>query len=96
MLAALLRDPETQAFHAAAPQAGRLLRPLCQALGVRQPDWLRRPPRPRPAARRAPRPRPQGAAPPRPRTHPSPMLPTDRPLQGYVLRAADAWKKPGT
>ncbi len=40
----------------ATPQAARLLRPLCHALGVDQPAWLNRPPRPRPA-RKPPKPR---------------------------------------
>ncbi|MCX7379288.1 MAG: hypothetical protein NTY94_21365 [Alphaproteobacteria bacterium] len=43
----LLQQPHTQEFVQAAPQAGRLLRPLCHALGLDQPDWLKRAPRPR-------------------------------------------------
>jgi hypothetical protein len=97
MLADLLRDPETRALVAAAPQAGRLLRPLCQALGVRQPDWLRLPPRPR-------APRPEQTATPshhRPSHHrppglPWPLLPTDKPLQGYVIGARRGWTKKST
>ncbi len=50
----LLQQPNTQDFVQAAPQAARLLRPLCHALGVDQPAWLKLPPRPRPA--RKPRP----------------------------------------
>ncbi len=50
----LLQNPHTQDFVQAAPQAARLLRPLCHALGVDQPAWLQLPPRPRPA--RKPRP----------------------------------------
>jgi hypothetical protein len=39
-------------------QAARLLRPLCHALGVDQPAWLKLPPRPRPPRKpRAPHPR---------------------------------------
>ena len=38
----LLRDPETMALVAKAPQAGRMLRPLCHLLGVRPPEFLRR------------------------------------------------------
>jgi hypothetical protein len=38
----LLRDPETMALLEKAPQAGRVLRPLCQLLGVQTPEFLRR------------------------------------------------------
>ena len=38
----LLRDPETLALLEKAPQAGRMLRPLCQLLGVQTPEFLRR------------------------------------------------------
>ena len=44
---ALLENPETRALVAAAPRAGRSLRPLCRMLGMAQPAWLRLPPRPR-------------------------------------------------
>jgi hypothetical protein len=66
----LLQQPHIQDFVQAAPQAARLLRPLCHALGVDQPAWLQRPPRPRPpqAARLPPAPplaqRPRPALPP--------------------------------
>ena len=54
----LLQQPSIQDFVQAAPQAGRLLRPLCHALGVDQPAWLKRPPRPRtPRKPRPPKPR---------------------------------------
>jgi hypothetical protein len=43
----LLEKPEVAASVAEAPQLGRVLRPMCHMLGVKQPDWLRRPPRPR-------------------------------------------------
>ena len=60
---AFLARPDTHALVAAAPQAGRLLRPLCRALGLTPPDYLRLPPRPP----RAPRPaQPRTATPPRP------------------------------
>ncbi len=70
----LLADPEMAALVAAAPQMGRILRPLCRMLGVVPPPGLcseRRPApaRPRPAAPRpeAPRPAPPAAEPePRP------------------------------
>ncbi len=87
MLDAMLhqREGEVRAFLAAAPQAGRLLRPLCQALGVVQPDWLRLPPRPR-------RPRP-----PRPRRERPWRLDDPRlGLQPYVIAAVKAWRKKRT
>ena len=95
-LESLLHDPDTQSFVHAAPQAGRLLRPLCQALGLPQPDWLRLPPRPR-------KPRPSTLRPllgalgalavnPSLLTSDPPPQP-DRPLQPYVAAAARASKK---
>jgi hypothetical protein len=88
MLDALVRDPATKTFVEAAPQAARLLRPLCHAVGIRQPDWLALPRR-----KRKPRPRP-----PRPQARPSfaallRAIPPDRPLQPYVLAAAKAARK---
>jgi hypothetical protein len=61
-LQALLEEPEMRAFLAAAPRAGRILRPLWRKLTPEAlPDMLRLPPRPR-----APRPlrpaRPAGAS----------------------------------
>ena len=51
------RAAELRPFLQAAPQAGRLLRPLCTALGVRLPEYLSLPPRPRkPRAPKPPRP----------------------------------------
>ena len=51
-------SPDTRALVEAAPQAGRLLRPLCRALAIDPPAWLRLPgtpepppPRPSPARR---------------------------------------------
>ncbi|MCC6719621.1 MAG: hypothetical protein IT555_17195 [Acetobacteraceae bacterium] len=72
-----LADPQTRALVEAAPQAGRILRPLCVALGITPPPWLRLPDRPRP--------------PRKPRTPPPPP-PTDRPLPDYVRAAVRAWK----
>jgi hypothetical protein len=43
----LVEDPELQALVAAAPQLGRVLRPLCHMLAVKLPPWLRLPRRPR-------------------------------------------------
>ncbi len=83
----LLADPEMAALLAAAPQAGRLLRPLCRMLGVRPPPALTpalaRPPRParpseapsRPAAVGPASPAAPPATPPRPRAGPDPCAP---------------------
>jgi hypothetical protein len=38
----LLDDPQTAALLAAAPQAGRILRPLCRMLAIPLPETLRR------------------------------------------------------
>jgi hypothetical protein len=51
-----LSDPDLAAFLTAAPQANRLLRPLCRMLGIEPPIKLRRTPRP---IRPAPPPRPK-------------------------------------
>ncbi len=61
----LLMDPQMAALIAAAPQAGRILRPLCRMLGVRPPPILTANLlRPRPAPRGAPsRPAASGPAP---------------------------------
>jgi hypothetical protein len=57
LLETLLKDPEMAALIAAAPQLGRLLRPLCRALG-RDPGAAKLPPQPpRPKQPRKPRPR---------------------------------------
>ena len=54
----LLQQPHTRTFIEAAPQAARLLRPLCHGLGIDQPAWLKLPPRPRkPRKPRPPKPR---------------------------------------
>jgi len=60
-LAAVLAHPDMPAHVAAVPQAGSVLRPLCNALMVPVPPWLRLPRRPR-----APRPRRVVAIPPPP------------------------------
>ncbi len=69
----LLASPECQALIADAPQAGRILRPLCHMLGIPLPVALRLPKRPR---RPAPNPPPAAAAPP---TAPPPALPQPTP-----------------
>lgn len=53
-IAHLLAQDSSREFAAAAPQAGRLLRPLCRMLGVTPPDWLKLSPR---APRKPRRPR---------------------------------------
>jgi hypothetical protein len=70
----LLADPDMAALLAAAPQAGRLLRPLCRMLGVHPPPGIGKPraprptPPPRPAAAEKPPPAASAPAPPRPPT----------------------------
>ncbi len=55
----LLTTPEMVALLEAAPQAKRMLRPLCRALAVDLP-WTVAPPRPpRPTQPRKPRPKPE-------------------------------------
>ena len=51
----LFTDPDFDKFLAAAPQAGRILRPLCHMLGIDPPPPVRLPPRIRPP--RDPKPR---------------------------------------
>ena len=86
-----LADPQTQALVAAAPQAGRILRPLCHAFGLPPPAYLRLPLR-----RRAPPAAPQAACPAPPETGPttptSPAPTPPRPLPRWVRAAARAWR----
>ena len=78
MLNMLLQEhPESRRFLAEVPRAARLVRPLCQALGIAQPPWLRLPPRPRPP--RKPRPR---------RDRPPALTDPSLGLQPYVIAAA--------
>ncbi|WP_201727466.1 hypothetical protein [Acidocella sp. C78] len=63
-LRALLDDPEARALICADPRFGRLLRPLCNTLGIRLPAYLA------PAALSAIRPRAVPQAP-----HPAPQAP---------------------
>ena len=58
-LQSILADPDFAAFIAEVPRAGRILRPLCTALGLEPPAPLRLPPRVR-------KPRPRTPPPPRP------------------------------
>ncbi len=78
------REAELREFLADAPQAGRLLRPLCHALGLRPPAWLALPPPPR-------SPRARSSRPPRPPALTDPSLRLPR----YVIATARAWKKTG-
>lgn len=84
MLHGLLQQEDSRRFLAEVPRAARLVRPLCQALGVAQPDWLRLPPRPR-----RPRPRP----PVQRRDRPASLTDPSLGLQPYVIAAARASRK---
>ena len=53
-LQAFLDDPELAAMAAAAPQVGRLVRPLCRMMNMPPPPYLLLPKRPR-----RPRPKPE-------------------------------------
>ncbi len=58
----MLADPEIAALVAAAPQAGRLLRPLARMYGLDLPEYLRLPKRPRkPRPPKPPRPESRSA-----------------------------------
>ena len=54
----LLDDPEIIALCAAAPQAGRLLRPLCRMFAIAPPAYIARPARVRPRKPRPAKPQP--------------------------------------
>ncbi len=78
----LLNDPEIAALAAASPAAGRALRPLCHALGLRPPPALRRPKIPDPAPDPAPKsvlPPPRAPAP-APESGPQAAAPPAHPL----------------
>ena len=100
-IAVELAKPETRAFVEAAPQAGRLLRPLCRALGVPLPDWLKLPERPKPDPNRSPHRDAGTPRTPKPRQPKLPpgylpgMLPTDRPLPKRIIDAVRSHKKRG-
>ncbi len=84
----LLADPEMAALLAAAPQAGRLLRPLCRMLGVGLPPALRLPPRPKqPAPPAAPSQGSTGEPDPPPAQRPEPRPPWHRSGAGWVPRS---------
>lgn len=81
----LLNEPETAALIAAAPQAARLLRPLCRMLGI-APAALQAPPR-RPPAAAAPRPAPRPRPPAAPRHDPPDDI-------GAISPPPGAWPRP--
>ena len=76
----LFTDPDFGTFIEAAPQVGRILRPLCHMLGIDPPPPLAPPVRPRrkPPARPAPRPTPRPTRLRRPRLPPV-LFPARRP-----------------
>lgn len=82
LLDAMLQAPALRDFAAEVPRAGRLLRPICHALAIEHPAWLKLPPRPAPR-RPSPPPSPPPAS--------IPGTP-DRPLQPYVRAVVRAWK----
>ncbi len=78
----LLTDPEMAALIAAAPQAGRILRPLCRMLGIDPPAALRLPPPAgRPTTSRRAASAPLGPA-------PAPLEPPPRPRPPTPARAS--------
>ncbi len=82
----LLAGPEMAALVAAAPQAGRILRPLCHMLGLRPPAILALPPPDRRAAPACPAGAdPARPIPPPPEPPPRPKAPT--PAPPITLRA---------
>ena len=87
-LKTLLDEPEVQEFLAATPQAGRILHPLCQMLGVELPPVLQLPARPR--AKRPPR--PKRARPKRPRP---PAILYEQPLGWERYGFSEPWRPGG-
>lgn len=86
-LRALLDAPDMQAFIAATPAAGRILRPLCHTIGIAPPPALALPPKPRPprAAQVAATPDPA----PGPTPHPPPPERPGAPRGAVWLRPPD-------
>ena len=86
-LRALLDAPDMQAFIAATPAAGRVLRPLCHTIGIAPPPALALPPKPRPprAAQVAATPDPA----PGPTPHPPPPERPGAPRGAVWLRPPD-------
>ena len=84
-LRTLLAEPEVQELLAATPQAGRILRPLCQMLGVELPPVLQLPARPRAK-------RPSRARPKRPRP---PAIHYEQPLGWERYGFSEPWRPGG-
>jgi hypothetical protein len=82
MLHMLLQEPDARRFLSEVPRAARRVRPLCTALNIAQPEWLRLPPRPRPP--RKPQPR---------RDRPPALTDKSLGLQPYHIAAARASRK---
>ncbi len=92
-----LAHPQLRALVAAAPQTGRLLRPLCRMLAIAPPDWLRLPKRQRvsfspPALGRG---EPEGGSSSVVLSQKQPPGTPDRPLPPYIRAAVRAWKRRG-
>ncbi len=83
----LLAGAEMQALIRAAPQVGRLLRPLCRMLGVVPDPAILPPPPPRPPRVRPAPPAPDPAA-------PVPTEPAEKPMRKRPLRTEARTRKP--
>ena len=90
-LRALLDAPDMQAFIAATPAAGRVLRPLCHTIGIAPPPALALPPKPRPprATQVAATPDPAPGPAPGPTPHPPPPERPGAPRGAVWLRPPD-------
>ena len=82
-LSHLIATPEFTTFIRQAPQAGRILRPLCRMLGITPEPPLALPPCP---------PRPRRATPPK-SPPPDPTGTPDRPIPANILAAARYWRR---
>ncbi len=83
----LLKLPEMHALIRAAPQVGRLLRPLCWMLGVVPDPAILPPPPPRPPRVKPAPPAPDPAA-------PVPTEPAEKPMRRRPLRTEARTRKP--
>ncbi len=92
LLQKLLADPEMQELLRNAPQAGRLLRPLCRMLGVQPDPKILPPPPPRPPRVR-PAPPDLGKIGPDPAA-PVPTEPAEKPFRKRPLRTEARTRKP--
>jgi hypothetical protein len=91
----LLAGPEMPVLMSAAPQAGRILRPLAHMLGIRQPAFLRLPRRTRAGKREgaANAPHPPASRAPPPGSSPGASLPQCG--EGRARRGQDKWRPGG-